>query len=103
MKDKNKNTGKEVWRNREDQDLRKDVIHDENIERTGRQSDDDNIDDKEKKIANIPGDTQADTSSRSSNNMTSGGLTNSRTSRERTRTSNPKTFITGTDEDGQSV
>ena len=74
-----------------------------NIERAGREKDDDNIDDKEKKIANIPGDTQADTSSRSSNNMTSGGLTNSRTSRERTRTSNPKTFITGTDEDGQSV
>jgi|SRR5690606_1431108 len=103
MTDRNKNIENEEWRNREDQDLRKDVAHDEHIERAGRETDNDDTEGREKKIANIPGNTQADTSSRSSNNMTSGGLTNSRTSRERTRTSNPKTFITGTDEDGQSV
>ena len=102
MTDRNKNIEREEWRNREDQDLRKDVIRDEQIDRTDREDDED-IEEREKKIANIPGNTQADTSSPSSNNMTSGGLTNSRTSRERTRTSNPKTFITGTDEDGQSV
>ena len=41
MTNKNKNIQKEEWRNREDQDLRKDVIRDEHIERTGRENDDD--------------------------------------------------------------
>ncbi len=100
MTDRNKNIEKEEWRNREDQDLRKDVNRKDPVERSGRNAD---TDEREKKVANIPGETQADTSSSSSNNMTSGGLTNSRTSRDRTRTSNPKTFITGTDTDGQSV
>ena len=100
MTDRNKNIEKEEWRNREDQDLRKDVNRKDPVERSGRNEE---TDEREKKVANIPGDTQADTSSSSSNNMTSGGLTNSRTSRDRTRTSNPKTFITGTDTDGQSV
>jgi len=102
MSNRNKNTEKEEWRNREDQDLRKDVIRDEHTERAERSHDED-IKEREKKIANIPDDTQADTSSPSSNNMSSGGLTNSRTSRERTGRSHPKTFITGTDEDGQNV
>ena len=100
MTDRNKNTEKEEWRNREDQDLRKDVNRKDPVERSGRNEE---TDEREKKVANIPGDTQADTSSSSSNNMTSGGLTNSRTSRDRTRTSDPKTFITGTDTDGQNV
>ena len=100
MTDRNKNIEKEEWRNREDQDLRKDVNRKDPVERSGRN---DETDKREKKVANIPGDTQADTSSSSSNNMTSGGLTNSRTSRDRTRTSDPKTFITGTDTDGQNV
>ena len=100
MTDRNKNTEKEEWRNREDQDLRKDVNRKDPDERSGRNEE---TDEREKKVANIPGDTQADTSSSSSNNMTSGGLTNSRTSRDRTRTSDPKTFITGTDTDGQNV
>ena len=100
MTDRNKNIEKEEWRNREDQDLRKDVNRKDPVERSGRNEE---TDEREKKVANIPGDTQADTSSSSSNNMTSGGLTNSRTSRDRTRTSNPKTFITGTDTDGQNV
>ena len=100
MTDRNKNIEKEEWRNREDQDLRKDVNRKDTVERSGRTED---TDEREKKVANIPGDTQADTSSSSSNNMTSGGLTNSRTSRDRTRTSDPKTFITGTDTDGQNV
>ena len=101
MTDRNNNIEKGEWKNREDQDLRKDVNRKDPVERSGR--DEESTQDREKKIANIPGDTSADTSSSSSNNMTSGGLTNSRTSRERTRTSNPKTFITGTDTDGQSV
>ena len=100
MTDRNKNIEKEEWRNREDQDLRKDVNRKDPVERPGRNEE---TDEREKKVANIPGDTQADTSSSSSNNMTSGGLTNSRTSRDRTRTSDPKTFITGTDTDGQNV
>ena len=100
MTDRNKNIEKEEWRNREDQDLRKDVNRKDPVERSGRNEE---TDEREKKVANIPGDTQADTSSSSSNNMTSGGLTNSRTSRDRTRTSDPKTFITGTDTDGQKV
>lgn len=100
MTDRNKNIEKEEWRNREDQDLRKDVNRKDPVERSGRIEE---TDEREKKVANIPGDTQADTSSSSSNNMTSGGLTNSRTSRDRTRTSDPKTFITGTDTDGQNV
>lgn len=100
MTDRNKNIEKEEWRNREDQDLRKDVNRKDPDERSGRNEE---TDEREKKVANIPGDTQADTSSSSSNNMTSGGLTNSRTSRDRTRTSDPKTFITGTDTDGQNV
>ena len=100
MTDRNKNIEKEEWRNREDQDLRKDVNRKDSVERSGRNEE---TDEREKKVANIPGDTQADTSSSSSNNMTSGGLTNSRTSRDRTRTSDPKTFITGTDTDGQNV
>ncbi len=100
MTDRNKNIEKEEWRNREDQDLRKDVNRKDPVERSGRNEE---TDEREKKVANIPGDTQADTSSSSSNNMTSGGLTNSRTSRDRTRTSDPKTFITGTDTDGQNV
>lgn len=101
MTDRNKNIEKEEWKNREDQDLRKDVSRKDDVERTGREGN--TADKKEKKIANLPGDNQADTSSSSTNNMTSGGLTNSRSSRERTRTSDPKTFITGTDTDGQSV
>ena len=100
MTDRNKNIEKEEWKNREDQDLRKDVNRKDPVERSGRNEE---TDEREKKVANIPGDTQADTSSSSSNNMTSGGLTNSRTSRDRTRTSDPKTFITGTDTDGQNV
>ena len=100
MTDRNKNIEKEEWRNREDQDLRKDVNRKDPVERSGRNEE---TDEREKKVANIPGDTQADTSSSSSNNMTSGGLTNSRTSRDRTRTSDSKTFITGTDTDGQNV
>ena len=100
MTDRNKNIEKEEWRNREDQDLRKDVNRKDPVERSGRNEE---TDEREKKVANIPGDKQADTSSSSSNNMTSGGLTNSRTSRDRTRTSDPKTFITGTDTDGQNV
>ena len=100
MTDRNKNIEKEQWRNREDQDLRKDVNRKDPVERSGRNEE---TGEREKKVANIPGDTQADTSSSSSNNMTSGGLTNSRTSRDRTRTSDPKTFITGTDTDGQNV
>ena len=100
MTDRNKNIEKEEWKNREDQDLRKDVNRKYPVERSGRNEE---TDEREKKVANIPGDTQADTSSSSSNNMTSGGLTNSRTSRDRTRTSDPKTFITGTDTDGQNV
>ena len=100
MTDRNKNIEKEEWRNREDQDLRKDVNRKDPVERSGHNEE---TDEREKKVANIPGDTQADTSSSSSNNMTSGGLTNSRTSRDRTRTSDPKTFITGTDTDGQNV
>ena len=100
MTDRNKNIEKEEWRNREDQDLRKDVNRKDPVERSERNEE---TDEREKKVANIPGDTQADTSSSSSYNMTSGGLTNSRTSRDRTRTSDPKTFITGTDTDGQNV
>ena len=100
MTDRNKNIEKEEWRNREDQDLRKDVNRKDPVERSGRNEE---TDEREKKVANIPGDTQADTSSSSSNNMTSGGLTNSRTSRDRTRTSDPNTFRTGTDTDGQNV
>ncbi|MBA2498316.1 MAG: hypothetical protein H0V30_01165 [Chitinophagaceae bacterium] len=101
MTDRNKDINKEEWRNREDQDLRKDINRQNPKEKSGRDTFEE--EEKEKKIANIPGSSQADTSSSKSNNMSTGGLTNSRKSRERTRVPGSKKSITGSDDDGQSV
>jgi hypothetical protein len=95
MSDRNNNLQHEDWKNREDQDLKKDTSrHEESVNR-------DHEDSKNQKVANTPGTGSADSST--SNDMSTGGLVNSRTGRDRTSVPHTKTFTSGTDDDGQSV
>lgn len=98
MKDKNKNIRNEDWKDRNDQDLRKDVNRKEEMPERGTSKEQD-----KHKIANVPKSGRSNTEGSTSNNMSTGGLVNSRTSRQRTSVPHQKTFISGTDDDGQSV
>lgn len=63
----------------------------------------DNPDNEKNKPVKTPGEAGTGKEEDDSTDLSSGGLANSRTGQGRTSLSNTKTFITGTDGDGQNI